>query len=247
VDRRARRRPTAPAAPRATAGGNAFAMVFRTRYLLLMALMLMLLNLVNATGEYILGGIVKHTAEVMVAEGRAGGLSEGVLIGDFYSKYFTYVNVLGLVLQLFVVSRVVRYLGVGWAVMILPILSFTAYGVIAVFPLLYAVLAAKVAENATDYSLNNTVKNMLFLPCSREQKYTAKQAIDSFFVRTGDVLSAALVFVGSQTGVHPRGFAAITAVVVLMWLVLAWRVGRMYNTLTEEQRADAARAATAIA
>ena len=45
-----------------TSGQNAFAMVFRTRYLLLMALMLMLVNWVNTTGEYILGSIVKETA-----------------------------------------------------------------------------------------------------------------------------------------------------------------------------------------
>ena len=56
--------------------------------------------------------------------------------------------------------------------------------------MLRAVLAAKVAENSTDYSINNTIRNMLFLPCTREQKYSAKQAIDSFFVRMGDVLSA---------------------------------------------------------
>ena len=59
-------------------------------------------------------------------------------------------------------------------------------------------LAAKVAENATDYSLNNTVRNMLFLPCTYEEKFSAKQAIDSFFVRMGDVLSAALVFFGTN-------------------------------------------------
>ena len=38
---------------------------------------------------------------------------------------------------------------------------------------------------------------MLFLPCTYEEKFSAKQAIDSFFVRMGDVLSAVLVFVGT--------------------------------------------------
>jgi len=53
--------------------------------------------------------------------------------------------------------------------------------VLAFVPSLWWVLGAKVAENSTDYSLNNTVRNILFLPCSREEKYSAKQAIDSFF------------------------------------------------------------------
>ena len=210
-------------------------MVFQTKYLLMMAIMLMLLNWVNTTGEYILGSIVKEQAVKMIADGQAGGLSEGQLIGDFYSKYFTAVNILGLFLQLFVVSRVVKYLGIPWAVMMLPLLSFSAYNIIALYPALMAVLAAKVAENSTDYSLNNTVRNMLFLPCTYEQKFSAKQAIDSFFVRMGDVLSAALVFVGTSIfSLHPSGFAAVNATIVAVWLFLAWQVGRQYAQLTAQ-------------
>jgi ATP:ADP antiporter, AAA family len=248
VSRRTAKAPAAAAAakPAKTSGTNGFRMVFQTKYLLLMALMLMLLNWVNTTGEYILGSIVKEQAVKMIADGQANGLSEGQLIGDFYSKYFTAVNVLGLLLQLFVVSRIVKYLGIPWAVMIFPMLSFTAYNIIAFYPALMAVLAAKVAENSTDYSLNNTVRNMLFLPCTYEQKFSAKQAIDSFFVRMGDVLSAALVFVGTSIfTLHPRGFAAVNATIVAAWLFLAWRVGRQYAQLTGEQAQKASAGAPA--
>ena len=218
-------------------------MVFRTRYLLLMALMLMLVNWVNTTGEYILGSIVKDTAVSLVAQGQSGGLTEEQLIGDFYSKYFTLVNVLGLLLQLFVVSRVVKHLGDDWAVMILPIISLGAYNILVFLPTLWFVLAGKVAENSTDYSLNNTVRNMLFLPCTYEQKFSAKQAIDSFFVRMGDVLSALLVFAGTSVWVlQPRGFAAINALLVVIWLGLAWRVGRYYKRLTAPDAAQSAAA-----
>ncbi|HVH57441.1 MAG TPA: Npt1/Npt2 family nucleotide transporter [Vicinamibacterales bacterium] len=234
IDRREHARHPARAPVKAArspgAGSNAFAMVFQTRYLLLIALMLMLLNWVNTTGEYILGNIVEHAASDAVAAGSA--LSKGELIGTFYSKYFLMVNVLGLVLQLFVVSRVVKHWGVPWAVMVLPALAFGAYNILTFFPILTAVLAAKVVENSTDYSLNNTVRNMLFLPCTYEQKFTAKQAIDSFFVRMGDVLSAALVFIGTtMLGLSPRGFAGVNALLVAAWLLLAWRVGRTYATL----------------
>jgi ATP:ADP antiporter, AAA family len=188
---------------------------------------LMFLNTVNTTGEYILGSIVRNAAVSSV--GAADPRQIEAAIGGFYATYFTYVNVLGLLLQLFVVSRVVKYLGVPIGVMILPIISLTAYGIITFYPLLRAVFAAKVAENSTDYSLNNTVRNMLFLPCTREQKYSAKQAIDSFFVRMGDVLSAALVFVGTSFfSLQPRGFALVNATLVLVWLALAWRIGRQY-------------------
>jgi AAA family ATP:ADP antiporter len=212
-------------------GSNAFTMVFRTRYLLLMALMLMLVNWVNSTGEYILGGIVKETAN-LIAQGQNNGLTEGQLIGGLYSKYFTLVNIFGLLLQLFVVSRVVRHLGVWWAIMILPIISLGTSNILVFLPPLWFVLPGKVVENSTDYSLNNTVRNMLFLPCTYEQKFSAKQAIDSFFVRMGDVLSALLVFLGTSVWVlQPRGFAAINALLVVISLGLGqvWQVGVMLD------------------
>jgi AAA family ATP:ADP antiporter len=212
---------------------ESFKLVFKTRYLLLMALMLMLANWVNTTGEFILGDIIKQHAVQQIAAGQAGGLSEGQIIGDFYSKYFTYVNVLSLLMQLFVVSRIVKYLGIGWAVMILPFISLSAYSVLAFIPLLRAVLTAKVLENSTDYSLNNTVRNMLFLPCTYEEKFSAKQAIDSFFVRMGDVLSAMLVFFGTNVmQLDARTFATVNVGLVLVWLVIAWQVGRLYMQRT---------------
>jgi ATP:ADP antiporter, AAA family len=211
---------------------NAFAMVFKTRYLLLMAVMILLINWINATGEYILGSIVKEYAGAMVASGTANGLSEGQIIGGFYARYFSLANLIGLILQLFVVSRVIKYGGVAWAVMVLPAISFGVYNILIFVPLLNAALAAKVLENSTDYSLNNTVRNMLFLPCTYEQKFAAKQAIDSFFVRVGDVLSAALVFGGTFIALPARGFAAVNVVLAVAALFLAWQVGRHYKMLT---------------
>jgi ATP:ADP antiporter, AAA family len=228
---------------KAAPADNAFAMVFRTRYLLLMALMILVVNWINATGEYILGSIVKEHATAMVAAGTAPGLSEGQIIGDFYAKYFSMANVVGLVLQLFVVSRIIKHRGVAWSVMILPALSFGVYNILIFVPFLTAALAAKVVENSTDYSLNNTVRNMLFLPCTYEQKFAAKQAIDSFFVRMGDVLSAGLVFAGTTAVALPaRGFAAVNALLAIVALILAWRVGRHYNALTASKPAPAAAA-----
>ncbi|MFL6281218.1 MAG: NTP/NDP exchange transporter [Vicinamibacterales bacterium] len=231
----------AAVAPPKTSGSNAFSLVMRTRYLLLMALILMLANWVNSTGEYILGSIVKDNVSRTIASGHAAGLSAEQLIGTFYSKYFTYVNALGLFLQLFVVSRVVKYLGVPKAVMILPIISLGAYNILIFYPMLTAVLAAKVAENSTDYSLNNTVRNMLFLPCTYEEKFSGKQVIDAFFVRLGDVLSAGLVFVGTAVfTLRPRQFAMVNGVIVLGWLILAWQVGRQYTVRAEAPRQPSA-------
>jgi AAA family ATP:ADP antiporter len=96
---------------------------------------------------------------------------------------------------------------------------------------------AKTAENATDYSLQNTVRNILFLPTTREQKYKAKQAIDTFFVRLGDLLSAGVVFVGTTVlAMTTAHFALVNVALVFVWLVIAVRIGLEYKTLVTEGR-----------
>ena len=220
---------------------NAFALVFRTPYLLLIAFMLLLNATVDATGEYILGSIVTDAAQARVAAGNSGGLGVEAMIGTFYSRYFALINITSVLLQLFVVSRVVKHLGVSKAVVILPTLSLLAYNVLAFVPGLFVVLWAKVAEKGTDYSLSNTLRNMLFLPCTREEKYSAKQAIDSFFFRMGDVLSAAIVFAGTHIGLTSTGFAKLNVLLAAAFLTLAVLVGRAYVGRTS-MRSTAVRA-----
>ncbi len=213
-------------------GQGAFSLVFRVRYLLLIGVLMMLANWVNTTGEYILSSIVSDAAQDAVAAGQAGGLTVEEYIGQFYSQFFAVVNIAGVLIQLFLVSRIVKYLGVPVAILILPFTALGAYTVLAFYPVLTYVRWAKTAENSTDYSLNNTVRNMLFLPCTREQKYKGKQVIDSFFVRAGDVLSALLVFLGTSFLVwSASGFAKFNIVLVIIWMAVAFIIGREYKRL----------------
>lgn len=212
-------------------GEGPFRLVFRYRYLLLIALLMLFLNWVNTTGEYILARVVEDAAREAVELGRTS-LSVAEYIGRFYSDFFSVVNVLGLVLQLFVVSRVIKYLGVQLALMILPIIALGAYTLLAFYPVLAFVRWSKTAENATDYSLQNTVRNVLFLPTTREQKYKAKQVVDSFFVRAGDVLSAVVVFVGTTyLAMEAQHFAVFNLALVAVWLAVAVLIGRRYRRL----------------
>lgn len=206
-----------------------FQLVFGDRYLLLIALLMLVLNWVNTTGEYILSRTVAAAAADAVARGTAGGLGVAEFIGQFYSDFFLVVNLVGLLLQMFVVSRLIKYAGVPVAVLVLPVIAVAGYALLAFAPILALVRWVKTAENATDYSLQNTVRNVLFLPTSRDQKYKAKQAIDSFFVRAGDVLSALLIYVGTgQLAFGPSQFARINLALALVWIGLALAVGRAY-------------------
>ena len=151
--------------------GRAFRLVWSKRYLLLIAFLILLLNWVNTTGEYILGRVVSADAEAKVAAGAAEGLSEKDLVGKFYASFFKVVNIVGLAVQLFLVSRIIKWFGIRFAILALPIVALGGYAFIAFAPVLGIIRWVKTAENSIDYSLNNTVRHALFLPLSREEKY----------------------------------------------------------------------------
>jgi AAA family ATP:ADP antiporter len=212
-----------------TEAKNGFALVFSDRYLLLIAVLMMVLNLVNTTGEYILGETVSKIAE---SEAARGGVDAEKMIGSFYGNYFTWVNVVSALVQMLLVSRIIKHFGVRIALLVLPIIAFAGYVTLAFVPLLNVIKTTKIAENSLDYSLQNTTRNTLYLPTSRAAKYKAKQANDTFFVRFGDVLSAGLVFAGLHWfGIAQRQFALVNAGLVLVWLVVAIAIGRRFNAL----------------
>jgi AAA family ATP:ADP antiporter len=142
-------------------------------------------------------------------------------------------NILSLAIQFFLVSRIFKYLGIGGAVFVLPILALGSYSLIALAPVLALIRVTKIAENATDYSLQNTLRRALFLPTSREAKYKALQAVETFFWRTGDMLSAFITFVVVQwLALSVRGYAAVNLVIVVLWLVIAYKLYRENRVLT---------------
>ncbi|MEO8099299.1 MAG: Npt1/Npt2 family nucleotide transporter [Acidobacteriota bacterium] len=201
------------------------------RYLQLLAALMVVLNIVNTNGEYVLGKFVASEAVRIVGSDVA---ARTVFIGQFMGSFSSLYSTLGLLLQMFVVSRVFRYIGVAGALFVLPVIALGGYSLMIVLPILQVVRWAKIVENGTDYSLQNTTRQALFLPTSREAKYKAKAAIDTFFVRSGDMLQAGLVFAGTTwLSLGITGFAAINVSLTLVWLAVAAGVAREYRLRTE--------------
>jgi AAA family ATP:ADP antiporter len=238
VDRReGKRRGAAAPKPAALAGGDAFALIFRSPYLRAVGLMLVILNVVNTTGEYIVSRTVVEEAAARAA--LDPNFATGAFIGSFYGGYFFYVNVITMLVQAFLVSRLVKFAGLPGVILALPLVALGTYTVVAAGAMFAAIRWAKTAENSTDYSIMNTGRQMMWLPTTREEKYKAKQALDTFFVRTGDLLSAGLVFAGTHwLSLSVRGFAGVNLVLVLLWLAVAVVMLRRNRELTEQgQRA----------
>ncbi len=195
-----------------------FRLVFQHRYLLLIAALVLVANFVNTTGEFLLGKMV-----IQSAKGAADGPA---YIGQFYAGFFFWVNVAGAAFQMFAVSRILKHLGISMALFCLPLIALGSYSLMAFVPLLTFIRIGKIAENSTDYSLQNTTRHALFLNTSRESKYKAQSAIESFFCRAGDGFSALLVFIGTRFAFNIRHFAVTNVIFVLVWLALAAAIAR---------------------
>jgi AAA family ATP:ADP antiporter len=152
----------------------------------------------------------------------------------------TGVNLLAFLMQAFLVSRIFRFVGVRGALFILPILALGGYAAIALVPMFGVIRWTKVLENGTDYSIQNTTRHALFLPTSREAKYKAKQAIDAFFVRVGDMLQALVVFVGTSLAFGVRQYALVNLALVGAWLAIAVAIAKRHRDLAPADTAERA-------
>jgi len=235
VNRReaARAEPIAAAAnvePLGPEGG--FELVWKDRYLFWIAILIVLLNVVNTTGNYILNKFVVEEAAGRFGTDPQSLIERGRFITAFFGSMSATVNLVSFVVQLFVTSRVIRFLGVRGSLFVLPVIALINYSIIAVAPILAVVRVGKILENSTDYSLQNTLRQALFLPTSREAKYKAKAAIDTFFTRAGDVISAGFVAIGSATGLATPAFAGLNVALTGVWLWVAGQIAKEHRKKT---------------
>ena len=216
-----------------------FARVFRSRYLSAIAVLLVVLNLVNSTGEYLLSRYAQSQADAALSaalrldpELEVGPFMDR-FFGTFYGDFFFWVNIASLLIQALLVSRLVKYLGIAGVLFALPLVALGTYGFVALGFGFVLFRGFKTLENASDYSAMNTARAMLWLPTSHHEKFQAKQAVDTFFVRFGDVLAAVLVYLGTQhLALSPEGFARTNVLLVGIWLLIAAWVHRRYRNQT---------------
>jgi AAA family ATP:ADP antiporter len=201
--------------------GDGFRLVIRSRYLLLIATMVLVYNFVNALGEFMFSDLQRGTAlRELGAHATTQDLQN--YIGVAFAGYQFLANLIGLLVQLFLVSRIFRWAGIGGALLFLPLIALGGYGVAAFGASLVLLKWVKAVENGVDYSLMKTARSALFLVTRREEKYKAQAAIETFFVRGGDVVCALAVWVG--TTVIPlsiEGFAVVNVVAVCLWIALS--------------------------
>ncbi|HTA89121.1 MAG TPA: MFS transporter [Polyangiaceae bacterium] len=205
--------------------GSAFSLLLSDKYLLLLAALTLIINWVNTNGEYIFDrSVLEYVHSV-----AASGASAHRIVGEMKASYFYWTNVFSVVLQMFLVSRLLTRLGVRAVLFLPPLFAFCGYAGIFIAPALGLIRAVKITENSLDYSLENTARQALYLVTSRAEKYVGKTAVDSFFVRLGDVMSALVVWIGSRLALPIAAFGAINLVLVAVWLAVVFSMGRAHR------------------
>ncbi|MCX6564827.1 MAG: hypothetical protein NTW38_00115 [Candidatus Aminicenantes bacterium] len=220
--------PTAKERPLDPAGG--FHLIFKSRYLLLIALMIGLYNFINALGIFMFSDLQRKMALRELGAAAAGGAGLANYISIAFAGLESQTNIIGLLIQLFLVSRIFRWVGVTGALLFLPVIALGGYGYAAFGASLVLLKWIKSIEDGTDYSLMKTTRSALFLVTNREEKYKALAAIETFFVRGGDTLCAAVVWLGTAVlAFSIEGFAVVNAVGVCLWIFLCVQIAKEHR------------------
>jgi ATP:ADP antiporter, AAA family len=219
-----------------TDGRGAIALVFGTKLLLAVGLIMLIANWVKTNGENQLYDLLQTS---LAAEAQRQGIASEAVKAfmkerttAFYGSFFFWVNLAALMLQAFAASRVLKYGGFAAIFLMLPVIGLVSYSAMAFLPALWVVQAMQTPVNATDYSIQNTARHVLWLPMSQDVTFKGKPTVDSLFVRAGDGMAALTVLVGVQlASAAVRGFFALNVVLVVVWLVSAIWVVKQHRNL----------------
>ena len=220
---------------------SAIDLVLRNRFLVAVAAVTLLLNWVNTNGENLLFRVVQdslaRSSELQGLEAGSRAALEYTRDGTtlFYGDFYFWVNLCALLLQAFVASRLLKYGGFGAMLLLLPVISLVSYTAMWIVPVLAVVKLMKIAENAADYSINNTARSVLWLPVPAALTYQGKPTIDTLVTRIGDGLAAVTALVGVQMLDLPTdSYFVFNSLLVLLWLALSIDVIRRHRRLAEE-------------
>lgn len=208
----------------------------RDRYLLLIAALTLCLNWVRSNGDYLLD----RTLLDALVEAKKHGVDPGAFVTGFKADYFEWVNITGVVVQLFLVSRIMNRLGVRAALLVLPAVCFAEYGTYLLAPVLTTFMVLKIGESSLEYSLQNTARQALFLVSSRVEKYVGKTVVDTVVVRAGDALTGLVVWAGGRIGMSTRAFAMLNVALVSLWIATVFAIGREHQRRSGETEAQLA-------
>jgi AAA family ATP:ADP antiporter len=156
----------------------------------------------------------------------------------FFARIDLWVNVLTLGAQLFLTSRVLRLFGVALTLAALPLISLLGFGVLALAPTITALVVYQVTRRAGNFAFARPSREVLYTVVAREDKYKAKNFIDTVIYRFGDQAGAWSYAGLGAFGLATTGVAVLAVPISLVWLINALWLGRRQNALETRHAGD---------
>ena len=202
-------------------GGEALRMLRQSKHLQIIAMTIALMS-VGA-------GIIDQQLNMAVEAFK--GRDETDAITETLAQVQVWVSVIGFVIQVWLTSRIHRFLGVGFALMILPIgLGATAITIL-LYPTLWAPMFARILDKSLRYTVDKTSREVLFLPLTPALKQKAKPFVDVTVDRFARAGAALLLIVLIQPwGLNLNWYQISYASLLIMglWIAMALRAKRGY-------------------
>jgi AAA family ATP:ADP antiporter len=201
-----------------TLGGNAiegFTLLFRSPYLLMIALFILLMTTISTIIYFQLGDLITKAFESREARTRA------------YAMIDLAVNGTTVFVQLFGTGRLIERFGVTAGLILNPLIMVVAFLAVVLSPVLLVLGTIQVVRRFAEYAIAKPSREMLFTVVDQESKYKAKNVIDTVVYRFGDVTSAWLSAAVLPYGVG--GLAVAGVVMSALWFPIAYRLGRRYE------------------
>lgn len=211
--------------------------VLNSRFMVLIAIYALLLNIINSTGEYLFAESLLNKANEL---GLFGKDERERYIGSVYADFAFWVTAITLIFQMFFVSRILIAFGMSVAIMIMPVVITIIYSMGGFFPIFTFIYVIKTIDNCLDYSITNTVRQTLFLPVSHQEKFEGKTAIDTLFWRAGDLIQAGLIYVALHwLGWGIKELALVCGLLGVAWIFVARKVAAEYDIRYKAQKHEA--------
>ena len=153
----------------------------------------------------------------------------------FFAKVDLAVNILTLLFQLYLTARVVKWLGVGMTLAIIPLVTALGFLSLGLYPTLTILVVVQVIYRAGRYGLTKPAREMLWTVLGREEKYKSKPFLDAAVYRGGDLVSGWIYTGLAAAGLTIGAIALVAAPVAGVWAILAMRLGRLEELMASEQ------------
>jgi len=148
------------------------------------------------------------------------------------------VNLLTVLVQVFLTARLVNWLGLSWTLALVPLLLTLGFMALAVSPVLSVLVLVQIVRRAGNYAIMRPTREMLYVVLGREEKYKAKNFIDTTVYRGGDAISA-WIYTGLRgLGMGLSGIAWLAVPLAGLWALLAYRLGREQTEMAQKPLSD---------